>query len=80
MNKEKTKYAEHNKVFSGPASAVPCPWCGQREDWRPALATGLVEVSKPGDPALVDCDKCGNTYEVVRVDRSPRISLRQHHD
>jgi len=75
-----SEVVEHNKIVSGPAPAVPCPWCGQREDWRPALATGIVETSEPGDPALVDCDKCGRTSEVVRVDRQPRISLRQHHE
>lgn len=71
MSKEK-KVAQQtqNKMTEGPASAVPCPHCGKREDWRPVLATGTVEKG-----GKADCGHCGQTVIITGIFKQPRIRL-----
>ncbi len=64
----------HKKVIGGPISAVPCPWCGNRNDMREINEQFPLETG-----CVVDCDNCKRKSIVASVDVTPRIFLRQKH-
>lgn len=62
------------KHRQGPAGGVPCPWCGERDDWRPAMETGQVQPNH-----YVTCEYCGNICVIVAIKRMPIVELKQFH-
>lgn len=78
---------EQNKqAVSGPISAVPCPWCGNRNDLSNLFEQGILEGSLHDDSgkiisrgSRVDCDHCKRLSVVEKVDTRPRVILRQYH-
>lgn len=71
----------HKKAVMGPVSKVPCPWCGQSNDFREMGGFAGEDSMLVGleDGAVVDCDHCKNRSIVVKIDRRPRVILRQKH-
>lgn len=70
------------KTVRGPATAVPCPWCGVKNDF-----TGLGVSADKG--MVVSCeviDKvtgakkggCGKVMQVIRVQSIPVVWVAQH--
>ena len=64
----------HKQNVIGPIRAVPCPWCGQKNDLREINEQIPLEGGH-----VVDCDHCQRKSTIVTVDRDPRIILRQKH-
>ena len=61
-------------TLEGPVQAVPCPWCGHRNDLRtiqqqigPAFEAGCVW----------ECDRCKNLVAVTRVAPVTIVQVRQ---
>jgi hypothetical protein len=64
----------HKQSVIGPLRAVPCPWCGEKNDLRE------VNAQFPIEPKIgIECDHCSQVAIVVAVDNEPRIILRQKH-
>lgn len=67
------------KWKSGPIHAVPCPKCGQKNDFR-ELAEHLYDpitgkpVTKQG--LKFTCDHCGKESEIVKVADVTFVSVR----
>lgn len=72
----------HKKAVMGPVSGVPCPWCGAKNDFR-EIQGGFAGEEGLGvdyeEGAVVGCDHCKHPSEIVKIDRRPRIILRQYH-
>jgi hypothetical protein len=74
-------------LSAGPVSATPCPWCGQRNDLSELWDQGVLEEGEVVDPTTgrknrgskVDCDHCQRISVVVKIDRAPRVVLKQFH-
>lgn len=69
-----------NKLTDGPVHAVPCPWCGRKNDCRGIhrdLDTGAGMGSGFEKGATMSCDGCGNLFEVVKVVNVPIIQVKQ---
>lgn len=58
----------------GPQHAVPCPYCGQHNDFR-ELQEHRVEQ---GD--FAECDKCSGVMEVVAVQPVTVVHVRRRPD
>lgn len=56
---------------TGPAHSVPCPHCGNQEDFTELLATEEFEKG-----ATVDCDKCDRKSTVVELRQMTFVRLR----
>lgn len=72
----------HKKLVIGRIDSVPCPWCGGKNDFRElgggfAGEQGLLVGIEDG--CVVDCDHCSEKSFVVKIDRAPRLLLRQKH-
>lgn len=66
----------------GPIEAVPCPWCGTKNDFRVLHdgEAGPDRVSGWGSQGLetgakVDCDKCGRFSKVLAMRQVTIIRL-----
>ncbi len=64
----------HKQQVVGPLYAVPCSWCGQKNDLREINEQFPLEVG-----VGVECDHCQKISTVSRIDRAPRIGLKQKH-
>jgi hypothetical protein len=64
----------HKQAIMGPINAVPCPWCGTKNDFRELQEQMLLDKG-----CVVDCDQCHQKSSVVEIDTRPRIILRQNH-
>jgi len=65
------------KMTSGPSSRVPCPHCGQPQnfaehigsgDWGSTLERGMV----------CECDDCHRRYVIANVQQVTMVTLQQH--
>lgn len=69
------------KITDGPEHAVPCPWCGAKNDCRALrkqLDTGSGFGSGFEKGTTFECDGCGNLIEVVKVVQVPIVQVKQH--
>ena len=67
-----------HRAVAGPMHAVPCPYCGQPNDFRAHAdqdsgSAGWGSTLEAG--SKVDCDHCGRTSKILRIDRVPVITL-----
>lgn len=64
----------------GPIAAVPCPHCGQKNDFRAHAdqesgGTGWGEQGLERG-ATVDCDHCGKLSKIMAIDKITVIRLQ----
>ena len=62
-------------TVEGPVQAVPCPWCGHRNDLR-TIQSQINEAFEAG--CVYDCDRCKNLVVVTRVAPVLIVQVRQH--
>lgn len=67
---------------SGPVAAVPCPWCGASNDFRPQADESQGGEGWGGQGlqagSLADCDACGRTSKIVSVKTMTIVQLAAH--
>jgi hypothetical protein len=71
----------HKKAVIGRIDKVPCPWCGQTNDFRELGGFAGEDGVMIGleDGAISDCDHCKHPSVVVKIERLPHVILRQKH-
>ena len=65
---------------TGKINAVPCPWCGQRnnfEDDREILLDQWSGQGAAGDNPWFACDHCRRPIEVVKAEPTVLVSVRR---
>jgi len=81
---------ERNKQqYACPFNEVKCPWCGKINDCSELMAMNVLgdaidEVIRDSGKSLTglpkfDCDHCKRLVTVVKVDKRPRLLVRQYH-
>jgi len=67
---------ESNEWSSGPENAVPCPWCGGKNDHTMIKDIGGREThAKSG--LDISCDHCEKHYIIKRIDLRPTVWVSQ---
>lgn len=67
------------QITQGRASAVPCPWCSQPNDFRVLMGEdggGAGWGSQGLEPGTtISCDKCGRKSRVLAIEQITVIKL-----
>jgi hypothetical protein len=61
-------------TLEGPVHAVPCPWCGHKNDLRP-IQSQIDQAFEPG--CVYDCDRCKKLIVVTRGAPITIVQVRQ---
>lgn len=60
-------------TLSGPMSAVPCPHCGRKQDFRPLNDQQLLDTGSE-----FACDDCGYSQLVVAIQPVTIVTVRKN--
>lgn len=57
---------ESKKARSGPITAVPCPWCGKKNNHAEITPESAGRQTYKKTDFKIECDHCAHSYIIMR--------------